>query len=159
MADFQNAYTLRSWHLLRHPRMLRLPRRINAGLIQFPVRDWDPDLLEWYHARFADASPPFWHEQTSWALLAGRRPCTWFDPRCIRIPEAAASVDALAVGLHFAGPRRPLLQRYPDPSAADGRPPVQIRRVPAPRCWPWNLALTEAGRRAGRIRPSSSKHR
>src|SRR5436305_14292628 len=46
MRDPQNAYSVRSWHLLREPR-LRLAARVNSGIIAFRTRLFALDLVEW----------------------------------------------------------------------------------------------------------------
>jgi hypothetical protein len=149
MADHQNAYSVRSWHLLRH-RRLRLPRHVNSGVIQFPTAAWDPDLLEWYLGRPEFGFAPVWVEQTAWALLGARAGCRLFDPEQIRIPEEGMRDSGETVALHFVGPVRSLLEDWAGQPMADG-PPVPIGRVPAGRCGVLDLVLTEARRRLGRI--------
>lgn len=158
MADHQNAYSVRSWHLLLH-RRLRLPRHVNSGLIQFPAAAWDPDLLEWYLGRPEFGFAPVWVEQTAWALLGERAGCRLFDPARIRIPEAGPAEGRSdepsdeTVALHFVGPVRRLLPLWAEQLAPhDGRPPVEIGRVAAGRCGVVDLAVTEARRRLGRLR-------
>jgi hypothetical protein len=155
MADHQNAYSLRSWHLLLH-RRLRLPRHVNSGLIHFPSAAWDPDLLEWYLSRPEFAFAPVWVEQTAWALLGERAGCRLFDPARIRIPEAAGKPgderEAETVALHFVGPVRDLLGSWAAQATLDDRRlPAEIGRVAAGRCGVVDLAVTEARRRLGRL--------
>lgn len=149
MADHQNAYSVRSWHLLRH-RRLCLPQHVNSGVIHFPTAAWDPDLLEWYLGRPEFGFAPVWVEQTAWALLGARAGCRLFDPAQIRIPEPGRQDSGETVALHFVGPVRSLLAEWA------GRPlkedsPVRIGRVPAGRCGAFDLAWTEAWRRLGRL--------
>jgi hypothetical protein len=154
MSDRQNAYSLRSWHLLGHPQ-LRLPRRVNSGILQFPTADWDPDLLEWYLARPEHGFAPVWMEQTAWALLGGRVGCRRFAPEQIAIPAEGPGVERPSeelVALHFVGPVREQLPAWSASSSpSDSRPPVAICRVPAGRCGVLGLAATEASRRLGRL--------
>jgi hypothetical protein len=154
MSDRQNAYSLRSWHLLGHPK-LRLPRKINSGVLQFPTAAWDPDLLEWYLARPEFSFAPVWMEQTAWALLGGRTACQRFDPAQLAIPlraPAATPLPGELVAFHFVGPVRQLLPEWADrASLSDGRLPIAIRRVPAGRCGVLGLAATEARRRLRRF--------
>jgi hypothetical protein len=154
MTDRQNAYSLRSWHLLRYPR-LRLPQRLNSGLIAFRAAGYDPDLLEWYLSRPELGFAPVWVEQTAWALLAGQVPCRLLDPLQVRIPfpgetpgaETAESTGTVA--LHFVSSVRSLLADYEDDSMAAGEP-VVIRSLPARRCGAFDLAATEIRRRLAR---------
>lgn len=154
MTDRQNAYSLRSWHLLRYPR-LRLPRRLNSGLIAFRAAGYDPDFLEWYLSRPELGFAPVWVEQTAWALLAGQVPCRLLDPRQVRIPlpgetpSAEAAESAGTVALHFVSSVRSLLADYEDDSMAAGVP-VAIRSLPAERCSALDIAATELRRRLAR---------
>ncbi|HET9210248.1 MAG TPA: hypothetical protein VFR03_07610 [Thermoanaerobaculia bacterium] len=151
MSDRQNAYSLRSWHLLTHPR-LALPCRVNSGILLFRTQGYDPDLLEWYLSRPEFGFAPVWAEQTAWALLGWRAGCRLWDPRLVRLPAAGEPGDAVA--LHFVSPLRGLLprclERVPDRA---GEPPVPVGTVPARRCHTWDLAWTEARRRWERLTP------
>jgi hypothetical protein len=154
MADHQNAYSVRSWHLVLHHR-LRLARHVNSGVIQFPTAAWDPDLLEWYLGRPEFGFAPVWMEQTAWALLGAAAGCRLFDPRQIAIPIAGpSSASDERVALHFVSPVRALLPLWESRAvrAGDGRPPVAVGRVPAGRCGPLDLAADELRRRLARLR-------
>jgi hypothetical protein len=152
MADRQNAYSLRSWQLLRHPR-LRLPARINSGLIHFPTVAWDPDLLEWYLGRPEMGFAPVWMEQTAWALLGQAAECRLFEPRQIAIPRTGPPADSGVVALHFVAPVRGLLPRYIAAAEREvGTVPVAVGRRPAGRCRPFGLAADEVRRRLARLR-------
>jgi hypothetical protein len=135
MSDRQNAYSVRSWHLLAH-RRLALPCRVNSGLLFFRTRHFDLDLLEWYFAR-----PEF-----------GFAPvCRLWDPQLVRLPEPGETDPGEAVALHFVSPLRSLLPGFLE--RARGRtqePPVAAGTVPARRCHSWDLARTEAQRRLAR---------
>ena len=150
LSDRQNAYSVRSWHLLRH-RRLALPCRVNTGVLQFRTWHFDPDLLEWYVSRPEFAFAPVWAEQTAWALLGQRAGCRLWDPRQLRLPLPGQEEPGDAVALHFVSPLRPLLPRILE-RAADrtADPPVALKTVPARRCRVWNLAWTEARRRMRR---------
>lgn len=149
MADHQNAYSVRSWHLALH-RRLRLARHVNSGVIRFPTAAWDPDLLEWYLGRPEFAFAPVWVEQTAWALLGAAAGCSLFDPRQIVIPKRGPTgeQDDL-VAVHFVSPVRALLPLWSSHAVAagDGRPPVAVGRVPAGLCGPLDLAADEIRRR------------
>jgi len=151
MSDRQNAYSVRSWHLLAH-RRLALPQRVNSGILLFRTRHYDPDLLEWYFARPEFGFAPVWIEQTAWALLGWRAGCRLWDPGLARLPEPGETGPGEAVALHFVSPLRSLLpgflERSPDRA---GEPPVAVGAVPARRCHFWNLAVTEARRRLARF--------
>lgn len=151
MADRQNAYSIRSWHLLLH-RRLRLAQRVNSGVIRFPTKAWDPDLLEWFFARPEFGFAPVWSEQTAWALLGWKAGCRLWDPRLVRLPEPGEEGPGNAVALHFVSPLRSLLPRFSERSPdRTGEPPVPVGTVPAHRCHSWDLAWTEAGRQWKRL--------
>lgn len=148
MADRQNAYSLRSWHLLRH--RLSLPRQVNTGVLLFRTGGLDLDLLEWYLARPEMSFAPVWVEQTAWALLAGRAPCRLYDPGQIAFPGKGSPADPVA--LHFVSPLRQLLEpALRQARDRQGEPPVAIGTREAGRCGPLDLAFTEAGRRLRRL--------
>jgi hypothetical protein len=146
MSDHQNAYSLRSWQLLRHPR-LRLPSRVNTGIFHVRTRCFDPDLLEWFLSRPEFGFTP-WVEQTAWALLGARAGCRLWDPRMIRTPSSGEEASREAVALHFVTPLRGLLpwilQRAQNRTA---EPPLMLETVPARPCRPWDLGWTELRRR------------
>jgi hypothetical protein len=152
MSDRQNAYSLRSWHLVAAPR-LALPCRVNSGVLRFRARLFDPDLLEGYLARPEYAFAPVWREQTAWALLAGRAGCRLWDPRLLRFPDAAGMPGEEVVALHFVSPLRALFPRHLT-QARDriGETPARVGTVATRRCRPWDLAWTEARRRLSRGR-------
>ncbi|MFL6194527.1 MAG: hypothetical protein ACJ75H_10170 [Thermoanaerobaculia bacterium] len=152
MSDRQNAYSVRSWHLLRHPK-LRLPRKVNSGVLLFRTRFFDPDLLEWYFGHPELQFAPVWAEQTAWALMGWRAGCRLWDPRRIRFPGETVVEEAVA--LHFVSPLRHLLPRVLE-QATDrtGEPPVPVGSEKAQACGAWDLAWTELRRRVGRRNPA-----
>ncbi len=152
MSDVQNAYSVRSWHLLRH-RRLRLPKKVNSGLILYRTAKFDPDLLEWYLSRPEFQFAPPWTEQTAWALLGAAAGCSLYDPRQIAIPRAAGPLPAEAVALHFVSPvRGRLLEALPRALDREGEASVEIRTVPTRPLSPFSLAVTEGRRRVRRLR-------
>jgi hypothetical protein len=160
MADRQNAYSVRSWHLLQDrlgDRRLRLPRCVNSGILRFPTAAWDPDLLDWYLAQPNFGFAPVWMEQTAWALLGGAAGCRLFDPMQIAIPEPgeipAEGAPDDRIALHFVSPVRSVLPNWAARavSRGDPRPPVAVRQVPAGNCGFLGLVATEGRRALGRL--------
>lgn len=150
MRDRQNAYSVRSWHLLARPR-LALPRRANSGIVVYRTAAYDPDLLEWYLARPEHRFAPVWVEQTGWGLLGWRAGCRLVDPVQVAIPEPGRPAGEETVALHFVGPVRSLLPLYMSRSTPGGAP-IEIRTRPAGRCRALELALDEARRVVRRVR-------
>ncbi|HEV3459566.1 MAG TPA: hypothetical protein VHG32_23695 [Thermoanaerobaculia bacterium] len=165
MCDPQNAYSVRSWHLLQEPR-LRLASRLNSGIIGFRTRWFDPDLVEWFLAEPRYRFAPVWVEQTCWALLAQPAGCRLLDPAAIGFPVAEQSPRERQVALHFVSPVRGLFadfrQRWlpgggaevgmaPGEETAPGEP-IALRSFAAPRLTAAALAATELRRRLRRLR-------
>jgi hypothetical protein len=148
MSDRQNAYSARSWHLLGH-RRLRLPQRVNSGVVVYRTDAYDPDLLEGYLSRPELLFAPVWVEQTAWALLGWRSGCRLLDPSQVTFPDPGGQAGAEVAALHFVSPLRSLLPRYVALASAPGDgedSPIEIRTVPARRCRAVDLAATEARR-------------
>lgn len=149
LRDLQNAYSVRSWQVLREPR-LRLAGHVNTGIVGFPRAAYDLDLLEWFLSHPEYQRTPVWAEQTAWALLGGRTGCRFVDPARVRLVEEEdrTGLPGEIVALHFVSPRRALLPACVE-RARDrrGEPPVALETVPAPRCRWWNLAVSEVRRK------------
>jgi hypothetical protein len=151
MSDRQNAYSVRSWHLLAH-RRLRLPRQVNSGVVVYGTAAYDPDLLEWYLSRPEFGFAPVWVEQTAWALLGWQCGCRLLDPLQVAFPADGEPVGEGVVALHFVSPVRSLLPRYaPLAAGAEGLLPAAVRSLPARRCRALDLAGTEARRWLSRL--------
>ncbi len=158
MCDPQNAYSVRSWHLLPAPRR-GPPARVNSGIIGFRTRWFDPDLVEWFLARPRYRFAPVWVEQTCWALLAQPAGCRLLDPAAVSIPVPGRAADPWQVALHFASPVRGLLADYRQRQAPAGAEtalagpaePVEIRSFAARRLTAPALAATEVRRRLRRL--------
>jgi hypothetical protein len=152
MSDPQNAYSVRSWHLLREPR-LQLAARVNSGIVAYETRLFDLDLVEWFLGRPEYRFAPVWVEQTAWALLGWPAGCRLLDPERIAFPVPGREPGEGTVALHFVSPVRGLFEtiagsfREKEPPAE----PVAIGSRPARRLTAWGLAATEARRRLGRL--------
>jgi hypothetical protein len=164
MRDPQNAYSVRSWHLLREPR-LRLAAHVNTGVVAFRTRCYDPDLVEWFLSRPEYRFAPVWVEQTCWALLGQAAGCRLLDPEAVGFPAPGREPPQRQVALHFVSPVRGLLASFAGRAAA--RPAVGERgetgalveavEIPshrARRLTVAELAATELRRRLRRLRPS-----
>src|SRR4051812_31898839 len=156
MCDPQNAYSVRSWHLLREPR-LRLAARVNSGIVAFRAAGFDLDLVEWFLGHPEYRFAPVWVEQTAWALLGAPAGCRLLDPVAAAFPLPCREPGEGTVALHFVSPRRALLE--PLARALESRAvpavPIAIRSFPAARLTPLGLAATEARRRFSRLLPGS----
>jgi hypothetical protein len=151
MSDPQNAYSVRSWHLLREPR-LRLAAHVNSGIIVFRTGRFDLDLAEWFLGRPQYRFAPVWVEQTCWALLAQPAGCWLLDPEAVSIPVPGRPAAAGQVALHFVSPVRGLLASFAQPQGTAFQSPVELKSFPAPRLSAPSLAVTEVRRRWRRLR-------
>ena len=155
MRDPQNAYSVRSWHLLREPR-LRLASHVNSGVIVFRESGFDLDLVEWFLAQPRYRFAPVWVEQTCWALLAQPVGCRLLDPDAVAIPVRGRALAPRQVALHFVSPVRDLLATFSADLARRPVPvgdPIAIHTVAAPRLSAGSLAASEVMRRLRRLRP------
>jgi hypothetical protein len=151
MADPQNAYSVRSWHLLNEPR-LRLAAHLNSGILTFRQRSFDLDLVEWFLAKPEYRFAPVWVEQTCWALLAQAAGCLLLDPARISIPAPGESTPSGLVAYHFVSPVRNILGgfRLPEGEPGDDEATVTVGHIPSCRLTPGALAATEIRRRLKR---------
>lgn len=150
LRDVQNAYSLRSWQLLRH--RMRLPQRINTGLFAFPRERFDLDLVEWYLSRPEMAFAPMWQEQTAWALLAGSLAASWYEPAHFRLATGTAPAGgpatALPCALHFVAPTRRFLGSWRSQPASQPAllSPIRALAIRARPLSAGSLAMTELNR-------------
>ena len=152
MQDRQNAYSVRSWHLLSQ-RRLRLPQKVNTGIILCSRELFDLDLLEWFVAREQFGSPAVWLEQTAWAFMAATRGRVHLlDPAQFAIAAPGQRPSEELVAVHFVSSVRSELPRFVAAlGGAEAKGGVRIRLRPARRCTVVGLAAQEARRRARRI--------
>jgi len=151
MADSQSAYSVRSWQVLRD-RRLRLPARVNTGIMVVRPGVFDPELVEWFLARTEYHRTPVWAEQTCWALLAVRAGAELLDPRRVVVPRPGVALDGDVVAAHFV---RSVRHRLGKTAAAapdrTGEEPVILGRVPARPATAFTLLADELRRRSERI--------
>jgi hypothetical protein len=161
MHDRENAYSVRSWHLLLEPR-LRLAAHLNSGIVVFRTRCFDLDLVEWFLSHPEYRFAPVWIEQTCWALLAQPAGCRLLDPEAVSIPAPGREPAERQVALHFVSPVRGLLERCAGRAAerlpsGETRDPVEVKSIAARRLTAASLAATELRRRLRRLRGRRSR--
>lgn len=145
MRDWQEAYALRPWHVLRH-RTCRLPSRLNCGLFFLRGGCYDLDLMEWLVARDYPVFQKLpWLEQTCWAVLATRINARFWPEEQIRTIRDERSLAGDLVAGHFTSTVRSLLAQ-----AADRRDllrcPEALTTASMPRLSATRLALEQAAR-------------
>jgi hypothetical protein len=136
MQDGQEAYSLRPWHMFPFGK-IRVPGRINSGLILFRTANYDLEFVEWLLARpelkRVFRKRPYWIEQTCWAALAWRVGCRVWRPEQFMLANSKMlGVSPETVGIHFVAAYRSKLQDFlACQSVEDGQAAVEIRSVPA----------------------------
>lgn len=134
MRDRENSYCVRSWTCALN-RRIRLPNRLNAGLIVFHRSMFDLDLIEWFLSNPATNAIPSMREQTTWAILGKRVGCEMFDESQVRVMREKEPDEELIVG-HFTAKTRFMLPEYvkrslqADPNAT----PATLRTKPCGTC-------------------------
>lgn len=117
MQDIQHAYSLRPWHIYPLGK-IRVPSRVNTGLIFFRAADFDPEFIEWLlgqkQLEEVFNKRAHWIEQTCWAALGWRVGCYVWSRRqfVIANPRMLGLTDA-TVGIHFVAASRGKLDEFP----------------------------------------------
>jgi len=148
MRDNQEAYSLRPWDLLgRHA--VRVPSRVNTGLILAKPGVLDLDFLEWLLGLHLPSFErfPLWAEQTCWAALGRRAGCRIWDPGQVRVVRDATSLNPSLVAGHFTSEVRSLLPSPGGSSSAGASPPsVKLRTIPSKPLGGLGLTLSQVRR-------------
>lgn len=135
MQDYLEAYSILPWNLLRS-RQLRLPSKVNSGLI-FMRRDaYDLDFIEWFLSQPAHRSKPLHKmEQTCWAAMGYRAGCRIWHAQQIALIRPNTSLTHHTVAGHFV---KEVRYRHPEFVAMLDRnlvlDPVSIQTIPAEDC-------------------------
>jgi hypothetical protein len=150
MQDTQDAYALKPWHIYPLGR-IRIPRRINAGLIFFRRSFYDLDFIEWMLGeatlRAVFEKRPHWVEQTCWAALGWRVGCNVWSPSQLMIAnKAMKGLCRDTVGIHFVASYRSKLQDFLGQRFQE-RPAV-IESHPARLTSPLNILVEGLRRKA-----------
>ena len=145
MRDWQEAYALRPWHVLRH-RECRLPSRLNCGLFFLRGGSYDLDLMEWFVAKNYPVFQKLpWLEQTCWAVLAHRINARFWSEEQISTIRNETSLSGNLIAGHFTSTVRSLLS--PAEARRDlTRPPERMLTMPMPRLSAARLAAEQTAR-------------
>jgi hypothetical protein len=149
MQDRQEAYSLRPWHL--HPiGKMRMPRRVNSGLILFRTPAYDLDFIEWILG-YQPLDGVFkkrqhWIEQTCWAALGWRVGCSvWSSRQLIIASPEMSGLSKETVGIHFVAACRSKLNDFseqPDKGHTNGAA-VIIHSAPSRTSSPLRLLIQD----------------
>lgn len=138
MQDIQDAYSLRPWHIYPFGN-IRIPRRVNSGLIRFRGSSYDLDFIEWMlsRERLSDVfgKRPHWIEQTCWAALGWRAGCRlWSDRQFMIATPSMKGLSDETIAIHFVAACRGKLNTFSTRSEASTsakESPVNVRSSPA----------------------------
>jgi hypothetical protein len=146
MQDWQDAYSLRPWHLLRRSR-LQMPAKLNSGLFFLRRTLYDLAFIERLlvrnHGAFARLA--CWLEQTCWAALACRIGGRFWARHQIRAIRSDACLDDDLVAGHFTSTVRCLLSKATT-RMRPGSQPEQILTEQMPQLFAHQLLRQQAVR-------------
>jgi hypothetical protein len=153
MQDIQDAYSLHPWHVYPFGK-IRVPQKINSGLILFRTSVYDLEFIEWFLGQKRLESVfkkrAHWIEQTCWAALGRRVGCyAWNARQFIIATPDMVGLSSETVGIHFvAAARSKLLEFYPVAhSAQDLESAVVIECNVVQSSTPLQMSLAEIRKR------------
>lgn len=134
MQDIQDAYSLHPWHLYPFGK-LRIPQKINSGLILFRTSVYDLDFIEWLlgQKRLARVfkKRAHWIEQTCWAALGWRVGCyVWSASQFMIATPGMEGLSDATVGIHFVAAARGKLDDFPSAGEPDRKTVAPIDARP-----------------------------
>lgn len=138
MQDIQDAYSLRPWHIYPIGKV-RVPQRVNSGLILFRSAAYDLDFVEWMLNREELSEVfqkrPHWIEQTCWAALGWRAGCrVWSERQFIIATPSMKDFSDETIAIHFVAACRGKLGDFSAQSSSSSSPSdaaTVIRSAPA----------------------------
>jgi hypothetical protein len=133
MQDIQNAYSLHPWHIYPFGK-IRVPQKINSGLILFRTSMYDLDFIEWLlgqrRLQSVFKKRAHWIEQTCWAALGWRvGSYVWSASQFMIATPNMTGLSEETVGIHFVAACRGKLQDFPQSEENDRKAaiPIEIR--------------------------------
>jgi hypothetical protein len=121
--DPTDGYSGSLWKL-RYVLGLKLPSRLNAGILFIPMSIHDLDFVEWFLGQEAARVVPWLIEQTCWGGLLRGRPTWMFHPdELCGGPPAPGPAEKEAVAIHFMSRARGRLPEFAAKTEACDRLP------------------------------------
>ena len=132
MQDNQEAYSLYPWHAQPLGK-IRIPQRVNTGLILFRCADYDLDFIEWMlgqsQLKTVFKKRSHWIEQTCWAAMGWRVGCHVWNTRQLMIANLKMDkVTAETVAIHFVAAYRGNLKLFEE-QAFGSMPASQVAAI------------------------------
>ena len=134
--DCREAYSVLPWQLLGS-KGLKLPSRVNAGLMFVRKKAYDLDFIEWLLGQAEFRSDPLHRlEQTSWAALGYRIGCQLWNPQQVALVESRKNITDQLIAGHFVSRYRYLLREFlPKANLATQESfPVIVETIPSKDC-------------------------
>jgi hypothetical protein len=127
MRDRKEAYSARILRLALD-RRLRMPSRLNSGLMSIPPGRHDLDFLEWFLAQRDFCLFPQVLEQTAWAAMTHHRDVLFFDPAQVVCASVQTRRTPETVAIHFPSRFKEQIPAYRGARSHDGAP-IDLRLV------------------------------
>jgi hypothetical protein len=153
MQDYIEAYSVFPWHLIGS-RKLRLPSKVNAGLMFIRKSAYDLDFVEWFIGQKTFRSKPIHKmEQTCWAALGYRINCRMWNPDQIVLMRPDTKLTKNMVAGHFVKEVRYRLKHFlSDENINDNiSQPILIDTISSENCNILNLTENHIRRQLNRV--------
>jgi hypothetical protein len=154
MQDCRESYSVRPWQLLG-TQGLKIPSRVNAGLMFIRKASYDLDFIEWFVGQKEYWTTPSHRlEQTCWAALGYRIGCRLWNSQQVVLVTSSKDITDAAVAGHFVSRYRSYLQEFI--LKAEATPANQVsalvETIPAKDCDLMNLSISLLRHRLGGIK-------
>jgi hypothetical protein len=159
MKDYLEAYSIFPWHLLGANK-LKLPSKVNAGLMFVRKSAYDLDFIEWFLGKREYRSKPVHKmEQTCWAALGYRIGCRLWHPEQVVLMRPDTTLTKQLVAGHFVKEIRYRLDEFIPQTQLDlqDASPTTVKTISSEDCDILGLAQNHLKRQANRIRSYQRK--
>ncbi len=158
MLDYREAYSIPPWILLFND-CLKLPSKVNSGLMFMRKEFHDLDFIEWFlgDSNKKLRSIPGWTGQTCCAALAGHSNCAIYHPEQVVLIRSNKNISNSTVAGHFVSNSRDLLKQYLSQGNFDYTQydtPISIKTIVPKPCNLIDLARSQLRHNAGLIKYS-----
>ena len=161
MQDYLEAYSVFPWHLLGGSK-LKLPSKVNAGLMFVRKSAYDLDFVEWFLGKKEFRSKPVHKmEQTCWAALGYRMGCQLWNPEQIVLMRPDSVLTEQLVAGHFVKEVRYLLNKFYAHTQIDlnasEKQPIVVQTIASQDCDVLGLAKNHIKRQTNRVQSHRRK--
>ncbi|WP_013334345.1 hypothetical protein [Gloeothece verrucosa] len=154
MMDYQQAYSIRPWHLLGINN-LRIPSKVNTGIMFIRNKAYDLDFIEWIlgndRLKQIFRKIPGWAEQTCWAALGFKVGCRLWHPQQIAMIHPGINLTDHLVAGHFISTYRFLLKNFSSNASIQANSnAVKVNTIQTEKCSILKLGLSQLNRKINR---------